>query len=258
MMNLLRGRGQQKVQRKNERGATQVLPETVWADDSLAPGIPPEGSVVVTITRQLGSGGVEIGRKVARECGLHYVDHQIIDEVARRLGVQVQQAARQDEYTAGIAGQIFEALQRSSPFTANYSRLFEPPQVSEQSKELAYLHLTQKVILELATQGNALIVGRGSQFLLHGAPRTLHIYVFAPIPNRIENVMRRFRVDRQRAEELIEQRDYQYDSYLLRYYGADGHQPGLYHLLINTGLFSVDLAAGLIRQALAVAKEIRI
>src|SRR6266851_2766045 len=70
MMNLLRGRGQQKVQRKNERGATQVLPETVWADDSLAPGIPPEGSVVVTITRQLGSGGVEIGRIVARECGL--------------------------------------------------------------------------------------------------------------------------------------------------------------------------------------------
>src|SRR6266567_4657342 len=109
MMNLLRGRGQQKVQRKNERGATQVLPETVWADDSLAPGIPPEGSVVVTITRQLGSGGVEIGRIVARECGLHYVDHQIIDEVARRLGVQVQQAARQDEYTAGVAGQIFEA-----------------------------------------------------------------------------------------------------------------------------------------------------
>ncbi len=184
MMNLLRGRGQQKVQRKNERGA-------------------------------------------------------------------------QDEYTAGVAGQIFEALQRSSPFTANYSRLFEPPQVSEQSKELAYLRLTQKVILELATQGNALIVGRGSQFLLHGAPRTLHIYVFAPMPYRIENVMRRFRVDRQRASELIEQRDYQYDSYLLRYYGADGHQPGLYHLLINTGLFSVDLAAGLIRQALAVAKEIR-
>src|SRR6266566_7186215 len=120
MMNLLRGRGQQKEQRKNKRGATQVLPETAWTDDSLPPGIPLEDNIVVTITRQLGSGGVEIGRMVARESGLTYVDHQIIDEVARRLGVQVQQAARQDEYTAGI-GQIFEALQRSSPFTANYS-----------------------------------------------------------------------------------------------------------------------------------------
>ncbi len=254
MARLLRGRGQR---RKSERAATQVLPETVWAEKPLPPGIPPVGSVVVTITRQLGSGGAEIGRMVARECGLHYVDHQIIDEVARRLGVQVQQAARQDEYTTGIAAHILEALQHSSPFAVNYYTLFDPSQVSEQSKELAYLHLTQKVILELATQGDTLIVGRGSQFLLHGAPRTLHIYVFAPIPYRIENVMKRFRVDRQRAAEMIEQRDYQYDSYLLRYYGADGHQPGLYHLLINTGLFSVELAAGLVRQALAVANEIK-
>src|SRR5216683_5849503 len=139
MMNLLRGRGQQKVQRKNERGATQVLPETVWADDSLAPGIPPEGSVVVTITRQLGSGGVEIGRIVARECGLHYVDHQIIDEVARRLGVQVQQAALQDEYTAGVAAHILEAMQWSNPLTVNYQALFDPQQTTQvQSKELAY------------------------------------------------------------------------------------------------------------------------
>ncbi len=157
-----------------------------------------------------------------------------------------------------LARTTLEALQRSSPFVANYQALFDPhQQASEQFNELAYLHLTQKVILELATQGNTLIVGRGSQFLLHGAPRTLHIYVFAPRHSRIENVMRRFQVDRTRATELIEQRDYDYDSYLRRYYGADGSQPGLYHLLINTGLFSFELAANLVQQALQVAKEIK-
>src|SRR5258708_19628834 len=88
MMNLLRGRGQQKVQRKNERGATQVLPETVWADDSLAPGIPPEGSVVVTITRQLGSGGVEIGRQGGREAGLPYLVPPITPPSTRPFGFQ--------------------------------------------------------------------------------------------------------------------------------------------------------------------------
>ncbi len=258
MVHLFRGRGQQKARRAKERTATRVLPETVWTNDPLPSGIPPESSVVVTISRQLGSGGAEIGRIVAQESGLHYVDHQIIDEVARRLGVQEQQAARQDEHTAGVAERTLEALQRSSPFAANYQALFDPrQQVSEQFNELAYLHLTQKVILELATQGNTLIVGRGSQFLLHGAPRTLHIYVFAPLPYRIENVMRRFQVDRTRAAELIEQRDYDYDSYLRRYYGADGSQPGLYHLLINTGLFSFELAANLVQQALQVAKEIK-
>lgn len=126
----------------------------------------------------------------------------------------------------------------------------------EESKELAYLYLTQKVILELATEGNAVIVGRGSQFLLHNLPRTLHIHIFAPLPYRIENVMKSFQLDHTRAEELIEQRDYEHDSYARRFYGSDWQQPSFYHLLINTSLFSFELAAGLIIQALPLAKEI--
>src|SRR5947209_8402051 len=109
-------------------------------------GIPVEGSVVITISRQFGSGGAEIGRIVARETGLQYVDHEIIDEVARRLGVDVQQVRRQDEYTAGTVGHILEAIQSSHSFTMNYNTLFSPMQAPAQSKELAYLRLTQKVV----------------------------------------------------------------------------------------------------------------
>lgn len=108
----------------------------------------------------------------------------------------------------------------------------------------------------MATQGNVIIVGRGSQFLLQHAPRTLHVAVFAPLPQRIARVMSALRVDQRRARELIEQRDYEYAAYLRRYYGSDGQQPGLYHLLINTGLFSFEQAADLICQALtAVSSE---
>ena len=108
----------------------------------------------------------------------------------------------------------------------------------------------------MATQGNAVIVGRGSQFLLHNAPRTLHIYVFAPLPYRIENVMKHFQLDYTHAVELIEQRDYEFDAYARHFYGADRQQPSFYHLLINTSLFSFDLSASLIQQALPLAKEI--
>lgn len=255
MTHLFRGRNQKKIQTNSERSTTQILPETTWTQQPQPSGIPPQHSAVVTIARQLGTGGAEIGRIVAQQAGLRYLDHQIIDEVATRLGVHVQQAAHQDEYTASIARQIFEALQGSSPFAVNYHALFDP--ASGQSQELAYLHLTQKVILELATQGNALIVGRGSQFLLHGAPRTLHIYVFAPLPYRIDNIMNRFQCSRLQATQMIEQRDYEHDTYLRRYYGTNGHQPSLYHLLINTSLFSIELAADLVRQALEVAKEMK-
>ncbi len=256
MANLFQGSGAAKIQPGKKRTETQLLPETLWVQEPMPSGVPPENTVVVTIARQFGSGGSDIAQLVAQEGGLSYVDSQIITEVATRLGVDTQYAQRQDEHTKGMVGHIVEAVRTSNPFTVNYHPLFDPAATRGQSRELAYLHLTQRVILELATQGNAVIVGRGSQFLLRNSPRTLHIYVFAPLPYRIEYVMRQFQLNHQLAARLIEERDYEQDSYLRRYYGNDGHQPGLYHLLINTSLFSFPLAADLIRQSLPVVKEI--
>ena len=155
-----------------------------------------------------------------------------------------------------MAGHILDAIRTSYPFIVNYGSLFTQPTIPTQAKELAHLRLTQRVVLELATEGDAVIVGRGSQFLLRNAPRTLHTYIFAPLPYRIKNVMEQFHLNHAQSERLIEQRDYEHDSYLRRYYGTDGHQPSLYHLLINTSLFSLELAAGLIHQALPVVREL--
>ncbi len=156
MAQLFRGRGQQN----EKRGETQVLPETTWTDDVTMPsGVPAENSVVITISRQFGSGGAEIGRLVSQVTGLQYVDYEIIDEVARRLGVDVQQVGRQDEHTAGSVGHILKAIQSSHLFTVNYNTLFSPAQVPTQSNELAYFRLTQRVVLEMATEGNVVIVG---------------------------------------------------------------------------------------------------
>ncbi len=255
MISRLRGRGQ--PQNPKEQTTTQVLPETMWAaNDKMPSGTPPEDTVVVTISRQFGSGGGDVAHLLAQESNLHYVDRQVIDEVSQQLTTEATQAMHQNVPSSDLAGHILEAVQASNPFVANYSSPLGQASARAQWKDLAYFQLTQRVILEQATQGNAVIVGRGSQFLLHNAPRTLHIYIFAPLPYRIETITKRFNLDATRARQLIEQRDYEHDSYLRRYYGSDGHQPGLYHLLINTGLFSLDLAADFIKQALPVVKAI--
>jgi len=252
MSYLFRGRSQQNPRAGKDGTVTQQLPETTWNTESLPSGIPPQGKVVVTISRQFGSGGAEVGRILARESGLLYVDHEIIGEVARRLGINEEQAAQQDEQTVGAVGHILEALQSSTPFNVNYRALLNPAQAQAQAREVAYFRLTQRVILELATEGNAVIIGRGSQFLLHALPRTLHVYIFAPLGYRIEQAMQRYQLDRVKAKELVERRDYEHEAYLGRYYGASQHQPYLYHLLINTSLFTNELAANLIRQALPI------
>ncbi len=255
MVNFFRSRSQPDTK---EQRATQLLPETTWnASEQLPSGDPPEDTVVVTIARQFGCGGSTIARMVSEASGLSYSDSEIINEVATRLNMDVQQATKQDERTSGMIRHILAALQVSNPFVANYSSLLGQASALAQVKELAYFQLTQRVILEQASQGNAVIVGRGSQFLLHNAPRTLHIYIFAPLPYRIETIMKRFAVNRSHAQRMIEQKDYEQANYLRRYYGSDGQQPGLYHLLINTSLFPLELAADLIRQSLPVVKEIR-
>jgi cytidylate kinase len=257
MSYLFRGRGQNPQQDKKQRTVTNLLPETIWNEDHLPPGVPPENKVVVTISRQFGSGGAEIGRLVAEQSGLHYVDQSIIGEVAKRLGINEEQAARQDEQVVGEVGHILEALRSSSPFSLHYNNLFQPADLPTQAQEVAYLRLTQRVLLELATEGDVVIIGRGSQFLLHGAARTLHIYIFAPLDFRIGQVMNLHHVDRNSAKEMIERRDYEHNAYLGRYYGGNQHQPNLYHLLINTGLFTYELAAHLIQQALPLVKEMK-
>src|SRR5438034_6819490 len=131
MMHLFRGRVQQNPQQNKKTSETQVLPETTWADEEMPSGIPPEGSVVITISRQFGSGGTHIGRLVAEKSQLNYVDQEIIDEVARRLGVPAQQ-------TTGTVRHILEAIQSSNPFALNYSTFFGPNIAQAQSKELAY------------------------------------------------------------------------------------------------------------------------
>lgn len=262
MVHLFRRRDRQKAQQVQQaqeekaQKATQLLPETLLTEVPLPSGIPPKGRVVVTIARQFGSGGAEIAHLVARESGLQYIDQEIIDEVAKRLGVSAQQAARQGEQIAGTVGHILEAIRWSNPLLMNYSSLLRAPEVPAQYREQVFSRLTQQVIREMATEGNVVILDRGSQFLLHGLPRTFHVYVFAPRPLRIENVMKRFQLSRAQATELIDRRDYEYDSYASHYYKADRQQPDYYHLLINTGLFSFDLAANLIRQALPLVGEI--
>ena len=238
---------------------TRILSETEKQSNTLPVGVPQGEKIVVTISRQCGSGGSEIGRLLAHQNNLQYVDHEIINEVARRLDVAVETAAEQDEQTSGSLSHVLEALNTNTPFNLNYSKLLQKqtPNASVPNREQAYLQLTQRVVLEMANSGDSVIIGRGGQFLLRGLPRVLHVHVFAPLPRRIENVMQHFRLNRQQAVEFIERRDGETANYLRHYYGSNGTQPELYHLLINTGLFSFEMAANLIAQALPLAREIK-
>ncbi|HEY1349223.1 MAG TPA: cytidylate kinase-like family protein [Ktedonobacteraceae bacterium] len=251
-------REQEGEQARQRASVTRRLPETGDQGSDMPVGVPEGEKIVVTIARQCGSGGSEIGRILARRANLHYLDHEIIDEVARRSGVTAEQVEDRDEQARSPLGYMLEALTTNALFNLNYSKVLQhrAAHLPTLTQEQAYFRLTQRVVLEMASAGNAVIIGRGSQFLLRGLPRVLHISIFAPLPRRIENIRSLLQFTRAEAIEFIERRDGETENYLRHYYGANGTQPGLYHLLINTGLFSFETAADLIVQALPFAREI--
>ncbi|HET8845353.1 MAG TPA: cytidylate kinase-like family protein [Ktedonobacteraceae bacterium] len=258
-MMLLRKSKLQEASTLQGVSVTRVLAETTEEQITMPAGVPEGDKIVVTIARQCGSGGAEIGRFLSHKSGLHYLDHEIIDEVARRSGVTAEQIEGQDEQTTGPLAYVLDALNTSMPFNLNYSNILRPPSrnAPRRAYEQAYFYLTQRVVLEMACSGNTVIIGRGGQFLLRGLPRILHVYVFAPLPRRVANVMQHFHLTHARALEYIERRDSETENYLRHYYGSNGTQPELYHLLINTGLFSFEAAANLIIQALPLARELK-
>lgn len=171
-----------------EASVTRQLSDTTEEQAAMPTGVPEGNKIVVTIARQCGSGGSEIGHILARERGLHYLDHEIIDEVARRSGVTAEQVENQDEQSSGPLNYVLEALNTNMPFNLNYSRILHPSthNTTHSAHEQAYFHLTQRVVLEMASSGDMVIIGRGGQFLLRGLPRVLHVYIFAPLPRRLE------------------------------------------------------------------------
>jgi cytidylate kinase len=209
---------------------------------------------VITISKEHGAGGREIARELARGLNYELADKAVIIKVAQQAKVGSERVEKfdQDEYSP-----LSKYL--SNLFLANpslYSVMgFEMPMAGPLPSggdffdAEQYLKFTQAVIENLYQKGDVVLVGRGSQYLLAGRPGCLHVRVAAPIEVRIKRVMERQEVGEKEARERIQKKDKARAAYVRDFYGQDWADSSHYHLIINTGLFSIEKAVGLIREA---------
>src|SRR6266542_985341 len=115
---------------------------------------------VVTLSRQYGAGGLRIGPALAEALGFNFVDREIVEEAARRLGVEPKVAEERDERTPAIVEEIGLALAVASPE-------FGIPAVPRLDDRIL-AEATKRVILFLGSAGGYVILGRGSQAALAG------------------------------------------------------------------------------------------
>jgi cytidylate kinase len=174
---------------------------------------------VVTISRQIGSLGYEIGKLVAEQMKYRIVWRELINQAALQAGVPTVALAMIDElHLLGLA--------------------------PSQQETQAYIEAVDHVIRDYADQGNVVIVGRAGQVILAGQPNTIHVRIIAPEETRAQRLAEEQHIPVLSAFEQVKASDRYRMNYLRRFHHVDWDDPLLYDLVINTArLTPVDAAA---------------
>jgi cytidylate kinase len=202
---------------------------------------------VITVSRLTGSGGAEIGQRLAERLGASYLNTQIIQEVAHRLGISEATAAEYDERAEAFIERLARVLWLSNPALAPIST--PASALPFETTTQAFVEVTRELVREAARTGNAVIFGHGAQFILAQQPGVLHVRFIAPLAFRVEQVMQREQISRAEAERRVRAEDQRRANAIRQFYHADWHAPDPFHLILNTALWDEEACIRLIVQA---------
>ena len=218
---------------------------------------------VITVARQIGSGGDRIAERVAEILEYELVDRRLVEELASITDTTPDEVETFDEKGEGRVRYFLKRLLvpevspggfplSSAAYFPEFGLEFPYVMDREASQGATYLDrgsyqlLITTLVQEFGQAGNAVVVGRASQVILAGLEEAIHLKIVAPLRTRCERLMQTREVEFESARELAEEHDRWRQLYLRNYHGADWDDPLLYHLTINTGRLSEDDAVDLV------------
>lgn len=193
---------------------------------------------VITIGRQLGSGGREIGQKLSARLGIAFYDKELIRIASQESGLKEEFFERVDEQKhfslfPGILG-LRTAL--ADDFFSNYY-------LSNES----LFRIQSDVMKKLAAEGPCIFVGRCADYVMKGDRNCLNLFVSADREDRIRRIALSHKITDSKAKELIERTDKGRSSYYNYFTGKTWGAAESYHLCINSSLLGIDETVNLIR-----------
>ena len=178
---------------------------------------------VITISRELGSGGLDIAQHVAKTLGYEFVDKHTADGVFRQYGLTK-----------------FDDLYSSAP---SFLDLIN-------TDNLLLVSMANEILEAVAKRGNVVILGRAGFAVLADYADVLHVRIQAPVSERVQRVMvREGLTDLQAAEERVSEDDSMHRKYVQRFYNKQWDEPSNFDLVLDTGSLSSDMAVQRIVEA---------
>lgn len=177
---------------------------------------------LITITQGIGCGGLAVAQKVAKSLAI-----EIYDDAKLR-----NEASRMTTHSRKLIQEFKEEAPRW------FIRLMGEPEI--------YLNLIESAVFEIASRGEGVIIGHGSQVLLQDFGCAVHVHISASEEQRSANLMRELQVSHTEATKLILQSDQQNKHFFSYAFHRDWNDPALYDLCINIGKMGTERAAQLV------------
>lgn len=182
----------------------------------------------ITISRETGAGGSEIARRLAEELKMDLMGGQIIERVAKNAKMSTNVVETLDEKAVTRVDSMINSL--------FVSRHLSPD---------SYLRHLTWVLGTIGEHGNAIIVGRGANFVL-SKEKTFRIRFVAPKEYRIQHFIKSRGMTKADATKYVEKRDEDRAGYIKNYFKADASDPSHYNMVINTEMTGIEGAVKIV------------
>lgn len=189
---------------------------------------------IITVSREFGSGGRTIGRMVAEKLGIPCYDQEIIEKIAQKSGFCEEFIREKGEY-ASSGSKFFNAL------SAGYAN-----GLSMQDK----LWIEQeRVICEIATKEDCVIIGRCADVILEGKADCLKVFIHASMEKRAERVEKMYGLREESTERRLKDKDKRRKAYYQYYTETEWGKVNNYHLCLDSGVLGIDKCVQIIVSA---------
>ena len=189
-------------------------------------------NTIITIGRQFGSAGREIGKLVADNYGIPFYDKDLLTRAAKESGFCEEMIEVHDERPTNSF--LYNLVMDTYSFGYNASSFVDMP-ISHK------IFLAQfDTIKKIADEGPCVIVGRCADYALMDRDNVINLFIYANIEKRIDRIMKRFDLNEQKAKEMINKKDKQRQSYYNYYSSKKWGHADSYDLCINSSLLGIE------------------
>ena len=196
---------------------------------------------IVTINREVGTGGRTVGRKLAEKLGVKYCDKAVIDGLTQKFGLskeRIEEIKAQKKSWWNDISTYYQTLVNSA----------DMPMEAEGKLDNASMFETEKHILEnLAAHESCVVAGRTGFMVFREWPNHLNVFIQASLEHRVQRVMRRQNVSEQEARDIIDKMDTTRETYIKKYEDTSRYDTRNYQLVISMDGLSEDDAAEIIK-----------